>query len=544
MPRRTSVLPGTTYTRNVYGVEHTVVALGDGTFLLDGEHVVPSLSEASFRVTGYHVSGLLRFWTATRPVYERPARRANNQQRRGSQVQTIEAPNLDAIAESLLVPTWEPWIFSQTVRIGADPELELYQNNRPVPARTINVTSLSARLGADGARHAVELRPRPGTGEYVFSEVKGLIKRLVTKCQNSNVLAYAGAGRWHYTGGHIHFSGISTYNSDLHNALNRWISEPLNAACDPERVRTRHNHGYGRAGFDERHYSWRVQPWGWEYRTPPSWLSHPIVARGALAIAYVLAAGHDAETDQEAYATVDSRQELIGRSGEYAEAIREFYEYLDGLVANGVFLENVEITQSWRNTTVAATRRRRTTAAPAEQPVSVEVILPEGAYPVEASTDHNIPEIAAGLTCDVPVHVFGAAASRVGHDAILVSQNLYNLVANEFSRTSELNGITLQNATWQYRDNYIYLSRSLRNGRSGIRRSRSALIRLLSLINQRLAESSAERSNARNDWYRAVDNLVGQTVNITLDAYGNPVLRSDQNANSERDVQYTFVVER
>ena len=54
MPRRTSVLPGTTYTRNVYGVEHTVVALGDGTFLLDGEHVVPSLDRKSTRLNSSH----------------------------------------------------------------------------------------------------------------------------------------------------------------------------------------------------------------------------------------------------------------------------------------------------------------------------------------------------------------------------------------------------------------------------------------------------------------------------------------------------------
>jgi len=222
------------------------------------------------------------------------------------------------------------------IKIGADPEFTFTDaSGNFVPAsRVFSGHDTRSRLGTDGCDSTAELRPEEGS----YYEVAQRVNNLLNQANRLGYKAYAGSGPHQPTGGHIHFSGIIA-DRRLITRLDKFIASPLNTVSDRSRRR-----GYGRLG------EVRSQPWGWEYRAPLSWLSTPILTRGTLAIAWILARAFkfgDIES-------INRQQDLI----EYAYkgeriATKLFFEAIKTYKREGKDLESIEIFGAWNKTNKA-----------------------------------------------------------------------------------------------------------------------------------------------------------------------------------------------
>ncbi|HEX6989473.1 MAG TPA: hypothetical protein VF282_08390 [Bacillota bacterium] len=179
-----------------------------------------------------------------------------------------------------------------TFLIGADPEFMLVHRR----TRRLIVASYYLRkegaLGLDNQRLTgsrsrrpiAEVRPRPAAEpEQVVQRIRRLLRRMPRRLRRGNVRWCAGSGpRGNYPiGGHIHFSGLPL-TAGLVRALDTYLALPLAMVEDPRRARRRRR----RYGFLSEV---REKSWGFEYRTPPSWLVTPGYARAVLALTKLIA---------------------------------------------------------------------------------------------------------------------------------------------------------------------------------------------------------------------------------------------------------------
>lgn len=163
--------------------------------------------------------------------------------------------------------------------LGADPELRLWDKGHSIIADdVIRDGNFDAQFGIDGSSVAVELRPTPTDSPTAMVQgIRGLLLSGYSKLK-MEMRAGTGVAGGHPIGGHIHL-GIPDVEG---RTLDFFIGLPL-AALEPARGRSyRREAGYGRWG------DYREQPWGWEYRTPSSWLVSPATTRIALALSWIV----------------------------------------------------------------------------------------------------------------------------------------------------------------------------------------------------------------------------------------------------------------
>lgn len=149
---------------------------------------------------------------------------------------------------------------------------------------------LTAQFGADGSGDVAEFRPSydsdpVAAAGYLVSLVRSSMREV-----GSGVRMYAGPspaanGTQYPCGGHIHLGGA---DESCVSDLDTYLAQPL-AACYPApAVVTRRARGYGAIhevrgqGYD------RI-----EYRTPPSWLSHPDLVEAVYCVAHYVATRED-----------------------------------------------------------------------------------------------------------------------------------------------------------------------------------------------------------------------------------------------------------
>lgn len=180
--------------------------------------------------------------------------------------------------------------------IGADPEYGLLnKHNQIVPASTFFDTDSNVHIGADALRSRqriiyplVELRPTPKPYPHqLIAHIKQLLLEARNYIQNDELRWVAGAmpAPGLALGGHIHFSGIRLTPRIL-RMLDGLVAIPL-ATIEDSLGRGRYKR-YGALG------DYRRQPHGgFEYRTPPSWLVSPAVAKATLALAYIAMKDYD-----------------------------------------------------------------------------------------------------------------------------------------------------------------------------------------------------------------------------------------------------------
>ncbi|GGH41398.1 hypothetical protein GCM10008014_00850 [Paenibacillus silvae] len=179
--------------------------------------------------------------------------------------------------------------------MGMDPEFLLVQmpESKIVPAsRFLERTGVagcdSVTIGDRRVYPVAELRPAPS------AEPRELLTHLLrafaaaSRSISDSSLVWQAGGmpqRGLPLGGHIHFSGVQL-TGGLLRALDNYLALPLAVLQDPRGSGRRPR--YGALGdFRLKSYG------GFEYRTLPSFLVSPVVAKGVVAIAGLIACSYD-----------------------------------------------------------------------------------------------------------------------------------------------------------------------------------------------------------------------------------------------------------
>lgn len=179
--------------------------------------------------------------------------------------------------------------------MGMDPEFLLLREStgRVVPASrylpTDGVAGCDAGPpGTRGVFPVAELRPQPR------GEPRALLAQLMSAARTADRLIADRSLRWRAggmplrgwaLGGHLHFSGV-TLSAPLLRALDNYLALPLLLLEDARAGARRPR--YGVLG-DFRH-----QPHGgFEYRTLPSFLVSPVIAKGAVHLAHLIVSHYE-----------------------------------------------------------------------------------------------------------------------------------------------------------------------------------------------------------------------------------------------------------
>lgn len=163
---------------------------------------------------------------------------------------------------------------TKTLCIGSDPEFLLVSGNKYVVAsHFVRDPNHNAKCGLDGYPHVGELRPTHGNPDEHFEEVKKCISYL----KNVPIRAIGGSGAYYNRpiGGHLHFNIPPLISAVI--ALEEYIGKPFLKYSSRSIVGR-----FGKPIDIER------KPWGFEYRSLPSWISHPDLAYMVIVTAYCI----------------------------------------------------------------------------------------------------------------------------------------------------------------------------------------------------------------------------------------------------------------
>ncbi|MDT3424649.1 hypothetical protein J2Z22_000161 [Paenibacillus forsythiae] len=179
--------------------------------------------------------------------------------------------------------------------MGMDPEFLLLRDStgRVVPASRYlpadGVAGCDAGPpGTRGAFPVAELRPRPrGEPRALLAQLRSAALEADRLIADRSISWRAGGMplRGWALGGHLHFSGV-TLTAPLLRALDSYLALPI-ALLEDARAAGRRPR-YGVLG------DFRLQPHGgFEYRTLPSFLVSPVVARGAVTLAHLIVSHYE-----------------------------------------------------------------------------------------------------------------------------------------------------------------------------------------------------------------------------------------------------------
>jgi hypothetical protein len=198
-------------------------------------------------------------------------------------------------------------IKKHNLTIGADPELAFWcpipGTHRRIEAyKVINpgssdrVAILDTRLGTDARAETAELRVQESTdpiqlARNIGNVITGYIKH--KRFRPTYYLDWYADNRVERVGGHIHFGhpSIEDYDEDtgrfrlvgkIARHLDTLLSVPLMMVEDSRLARERKGSSYG------SFLDIRPQPYGFEYRTPPSFLATPELTTSVLCLAYAI----------------------------------------------------------------------------------------------------------------------------------------------------------------------------------------------------------------------------------------------------------------
>ncbi|MBK9096706.1 MAG: hypothetical protein IPM14_01035 [bacterium] len=165
--------------------------------------------------------------------------------------------------------------------IGCDPELICHRNGQFVPAH--NYFKSQSSFGLDGCESTAELRPGFSVSPVdLTSKIYKILDYGHSKAPDLEF--YAGHFVDSYAiGGHTHFSVEST--TEIIEALDVVLGSFSNCIDDKLQRQKRERSGYGKRGaYRKKHY-------GFEYRTPGSFLLSPSVTLVHLTLAKLAVIG-------------------------------------------------------------------------------------------------------------------------------------------------------------------------------------------------------------------------------------------------------------
>lgn len=221
-------------------------------------------------------------------------------------------------------------------KLGADPEFEIRdESGYGIDACTYFPTGSADEVGCDGACSTGEIRLQAGSAYKLEKELNDYIKRIAQKVPVQYEV-YAGSGKRHPLGGHIHFSSSVPRNTLLISLLDKFITRPLNRISNRDR---RSNSGYGHMGeVRGAHHG------GWEYRSPLSWICHPTIAKGVVFTAQVLVKKHFASQLEQGM-TIGQMLEGVGKWERIH--IEKFHKFMKEMKDKNLVLEDVRVFKAW-----------------------------------------------------------------------------------------------------------------------------------------------------------------------------------------------------
>jgi hypothetical protein len=181
----------------------------------------------------------------------------------------------------------------QRPNIGADLEIMIASPQNKIMIAS-NYLPQNGKIGCDAIwlgtdrskKPLVEFRPSPSSQPLdVFAEIHQLMKEATKKLPRSAKWWAGGLPFARFPiGGHIHFSQVFL-SSRLIRALDNYLSLPLSMIESERSLKRRPRYGY----LGDVRPQWYG---GFEYRTPPSWLVNPTIAKGTLVLGYLIAASY------------------------------------------------------------------------------------------------------------------------------------------------------------------------------------------------------------------------------------------------------------
>ena len=265
----------------------------------------------------------------------------------------IEEFNAQHSIERVFVP-FGALSVDQELMIGLDPEFLLTRaDGTKMDCSEIVPASASNPVGTDGEaqgyRDVGEFRPKEGSPKVLKDNMKGLLTELGVMIRDSGSnteKVYTGGGKTlsKSIGGHIHFNIASS--KELIRLLDDFIGKPLLAMKGSERSS---GNNYGKLSDIES------KPYGFEYRTPPSFIGKPDLFEGVIAVAYCLAKTWAGISTGDLEFTYMTRSD----TGAYIDSYKDLVHYadykteIDTLVAyivDGKSMEEFDVLAAWEIT--------------------------------------------------------------------------------------------------------------------------------------------------------------------------------------------------
>ena len=245
-------------------------------------------------------------------------------------------------------------VITDAVKVGLDPEFLLFDKQGGfVPANVVlGGDSINEDVGVDECNNTGELRPQEGTPAKVVKNTATLLSKLGRVIKQRELLVYAGASVCVDEGdgdsdidlgGHIHFN--IPYCGDFVTALDAFIGRPMLRMRDSDR---RTGDEYGELS------EWESKAYGFEYRTPPSFIGKPDLFAGVIAVAYCVARtwvaykkeiGNTWEYNTEP--SIEDYQKLVCYK-RYAKEIEGFLSYVNERKS----IEEYNVLAAWEINTV------------------------------------------------------------------------------------------------------------------------------------------------------------------------------------------------
>lgn len=179
--------------------------------------------------------------------------------------------------------------------LGADPEFMCMAGPEANAAHTHADDGDNAEeFGLDGSSQCYEVRPAPSVSpiQLVHNIHQVFMGQVARQPAMLDYNWRAGSHAGHPLGGHIHF-GIRGFDEDESRAneygvvLDDYVGAVTALIEDREEGVKRRTPDQWGQHYGKGH-DCRVNKWGFEYRTPSSWLTSPYVAAGVLSLAKVV----------------------------------------------------------------------------------------------------------------------------------------------------------------------------------------------------------------------------------------------------------------
>lgn len=306
-------------------------------------------------------------------------------------------------------------------KVGADPEFEVINTDGNVvfasdvlPHDVTEDRNSSHGVGVDGAMNVGEISVLPGSPITVMNSIRDRLQHVADILPEGFDIR-GGSGTRYPIGGHVHFSHEVVPNTGLIKALDKFITRPLNSVSDRH---IRQDHRYGRMS------EYRINGHGWEYRSPPSWLCHPLLAKGSLVIASYLA-----YMSKQGIDLPTTRAQLINLMPEsHRKCIRSYYQLIAHYKHENFNLERLSIFETWRITV----RHNRTFT-----------VRYAGDRLDDILGDPPLPQ------CTMPLNFTGAAERRTpfGERGIFLPENMNRILSPVIQ--SSMRNLGVMVSTWE-----------------------------------------------------------------------------------------------